>query len=69
MLILLCLFDTEPYRKALRMLDTAVRPAEEGKIGVSALDDFVRRILALKQKYGLLEQSNFTSRTPGSGPR
>ena len=60
MLILPCIYDTALYRKALRMVDTAVRLAEAGEIDASRVDDSVRRILTLKQKYGLLDQTDFT---------
>ena len=42
------------------MLDRAVELAEGGQIDVSRVDDSVRRILALKQKYGLLDATDFT---------
>ena len=60
MLLLPCITDTELFDKARDMTDTAVRLAEEGKIDTDRIDESVRRILTLKQKYGLLDQTDYT---------
>lgn len=60
MLILPLITDTAIFRKDLDMADMAVKLAEEGKIDTARIDDSVRRILTLKQKYGLLDKKDFT---------
>ena len=42
------------------MIDRAVALCEDGTIDVARVDDSVRRILALKQKYGILAMDDFT---------
>ena len=42
------------------MLDRAVALTEDGTIDIARVDDSVRRILKLKQKYGLLDRMDFT---------
>ena len=42
------------------MLGRAVKLTEEGVIEAARVDDSVRRILALKQKYGILDRTDFS---------
>ncbi len=42
------------FEQVHEMIETAKRLAKEGKISEDTIDDSVRRILTLKQKYGLL---------------
>ena len=60
MLILPIVTDTDQFRKLKDMVDMAVKLAESGEIEMARVDDSVRRILTLKQKYGLLDQTDFT---------
>ena len=59
MLLLPIVVDTASYRKNLDMVDMAVRLAREGRIDMACVDDAVKRILTVKQKYGLLDQTDF----------
>ena len=59
MLILPIITNTELFQKTQDMVDLAVQLAEEGRIDTGCIDDSVRRILTLKQKYGLLDQTDF----------
>ncbi len=60
MLLLPVIYDTGQLRETEEMVETALRLAEEGRIDINCIDDSVRRILTLKQKYGLLDQETFT---------
>ena len=60
MLILPCVYDTANFRRVQSMMDLAVQLVRDGKISQARVDDAVRRILTLKQKYGLLDQKDFT---------
>ena len=60
MLILPNIKDTAVFDEVRQMVDTAVRLVEEGRIDADRIDESVRRILTLKQKYGLLDQTDFT---------
>lgn len=60
LLILPCVFDTNQFRMTETWLDTAVALAERGEIEGSRIDDAVLRILKLKEKYGLLDLTDFT---------
>ena len=60
LLILPPVFDTEGFRALDTWVDTLAALAESGEIDGALLDKSVLRILKLKQKYGLLEQEDFT---------
>ena len=60
MLILPGVRGAEDLARIDEMLDRAVALAESGAIDMAMVEDSVRRVLALKQKYGLLERSDFT---------
>jgi len=53
-------YGTRTLAALPEFLDRAVCLVEEGKIEMARVDDSVRRILALKQKYGLLDRVDFT---------
>ena len=59
MLILPPITDTELFRRNMDMVDAAVRLVREGAIDEARVDESVRRILTLKQKYGLLDRTDF----------
>ena len=60
LLILPSVYDTDSFHQIEVMLDTAVRLVESGEIDESRINESVLRILTLKQKYGLLEQKDFS---------
>lgn len=60
MLILPIITDTDLFQRNKDMVDAAVKLVERGEIDEARVDEAVRRILTLKQKYGLLEKSDFT---------
>lgn len=60
MLILPTVKDKGIFALTETMLDTAVALAENGKIDEGRINESVRRILAMKMKYGLTEVTNFT---------
>lgn len=60
LLILPSVYDTDSFHQVEVMLDTAVRLAESGEIDEARINESVLRILTLKQKYGLLEQKDFS---------
>lgn len=60
LLILPSVYDTDSFHQVEVMLDTTVRLAESGEIDEARIDESVLRILTLKQKYGLLEQKDFS---------
>lgn len=60
LLIMPCVYDTVNFQRVMDMADTAVRLVREGEIDEARIDASVRRILTLKQKYGLLEKADFT---------
>ena len=60
MLLLPGMYDTDMLDVIDGMLDSGVGLAEAGVIDEAEIDDSIRRILALKQKYGLLDQKDFT---------
>ena len=60
MLLLPGIFDTDTFQQNMDMVDTAVRLVREGEIDETRIDESVRRILTLKQKYGLLDEQDFT---------
>ena len=59
MLILPCVKDTKLFQRNKDMVDAAVRLVQSGEIDEARVDEAVRRILTLKQKYGLLDQADF----------
>ena len=59
MLILPIVTNADLFQKTQDMVDMAVQLAEDGTIDAARIDDSVRRILTLKQKYGLLDQTDF----------
>ena len=60
MLIYPIITDTDVFRKTQEMTETAVKLAEDGEIDVQRIDESVRRILTLKEKYGILGKKDFT---------
>lgn len=60
LLILPPVFDSKGFKHLDDMVETAVRLAEDGTIDTQMIDDSVRRILTLKEKYGLLDISDFS---------
>ena len=58
LLILPSVFDMDTFHEIEAALDMAVRLVESGEIDESLINESVRRILTLKQKYGLLEQTD-----------
>ncbi|MBO5552047.1 MAG: beta-hexosaminidase, partial [Lachnospiraceae bacterium] len=60
MLIYPSITDTDIFRKTQEMTETAVRLAEDGEIDAQRIDESVRRILTLKEKYGILDKKDFT---------
>ncbi|MBR1561451.1 MAG: hypothetical protein IJ646_14550 [Clostridia bacterium] len=60
MLLLPIITDTDLFQRNMDMVDTAVRLVREGEIDEARIDASVRRILTLKQKYGLLDETDFT---------
>ena len=61
LVILPGMFNTDDLRHVQDMVETAVKLAEDGAVDEKSINDSVRRILTLKKKYGLLEQSDFAS--------
>lgn len=60
MLIVPSANDREGIKNLDDMTDMAVQLAKEGKIDEARIDSSVKRILALKEKYGLLSLTDFT---------
>jgi beta-N-acetylhexosaminidase len=60
MLILPTVKDTNLFRLVDTYVDTAAALAESGEISGERIDESVRRILRLKQKYGVLDLTDFT---------
>ena len=60
LLILPAVKNTNLFRLTEEMLDTAVALVESGAINEARIDESALRILKLKQKYGLLDQADFT---------
>ena len=60
MLILPAVWDATALETIDNMLNRAVELCENGDIDAARIDDSVRRILALKQKYGILDLTDFT---------
>lgn len=60
LLIMPSVKQSDDIQKIDAMIDRAVALCENGTIDVALVDDSVRRILALKQKRGILDMSGFT---------
>ena len=60
MLILPPVKDTSIFRRVRDMTDRAVQMVRDGQVSEERVDESVRRILRLKRKYGLLNQTDFT---------
>ncbi|MBQ8953970.1 MAG: hypothetical protein IJ048_07620 [Clostridia bacterium] len=60
MLLLPIIYDTDLFQRNMDMVDMAVRLVREGEIDEARIDESVRRILTLKQKYGVLDETDFT---------
>ncbi len=60
LLILPAVKDTNLFRLTDACVDTAVRLVESGEISEERIDESVLRILKLKQKYGILDQTDFS---------
>lgn len=60
LLILPAIKDTNLFRLVQTYVDTAVALVESGEIDEARINESVLRILKLKEKYGLLEQADFT---------
>ncbi len=60
LLILPPVTDTNLFRLTQTYVDTAVKLAESGEIDEKRIDESVLRILKLKQKYGILDLTDFT---------
>ncbi len=60
LLILPPVFDTDGFKHLDDMVETAVKLAEDGTIDEQMIDNSVRRILTLKEKYGLLDITDFS---------
>lgn len=61
LLILPCVKDTNLFRLTDTFVDTAVALVENGDIDEERVNESVLRILKLKQKYGILDQTDFTA--------
>ena len=59
-LMLPIVLDMGTFQRIQEMTDTAVRMVKNGEISEERINASVRRILKLKEKYGLLEQTDFT---------
>ncbi len=60
MLMLPMVYDSTDLDRLEKTVDLAVRLVKEGKIDEARIDESVRRILTLKEKYGLLEEKDFS---------
>ena len=60
LLLLPAVTDTNLFKLTVTYLDTAVALAESGEIDETAIDESVLRILKMKARYGLLDQTDFT---------
>lgn len=59
MLILPAVMDTNAFRLVQTYVDTAVGLVESGEIDEARIDESVLRVLKLKQKYGILDLTDF----------
>jgi len=59
MLILPVVTDSASLNQTQETIDLAVKLVEEGKIDIDKVDDSVKRILSLKEEYGMLEDLDF----------
>ncbi len=60
MLIMPIITDTNQFERNKRMVDLAVEMVKRGEIDEARVDKSVRRILTLKQKHGILDQTDFS---------
>ncbi len=60
MLIVPTEFENGVLLPSIDSVDITVRLVKEGKIHVSRIDEALHRILSLKEKYGLLEEQDFS---------
>lgn len=60
LILLPAVTNSQGFSYMRELVETAESLAEDGKIDEEKINDSVRRILTLKKKYGLLEQSDFT---------
>ena len=60
MLMLPMVYDSTDLDRLEKTFDLAIRLVKEGKIDEARIDESVRRILTLKEKYGLLEEKDFS---------
>ena len=60
LLILPAVWDTELFSLTDVYVDTAVALVENGEISQARIDESVLRILRLKKKYGILDQTDFS---------
>lgn len=60
MLLMPAAWAKDTFERVDELLGSAVAMAEAGTIDNDKIDDSVRRILTLKQKYGILDQADFS---------
>lgn len=60
MLIMPIITDTNRFERNKRMVDLAADMVKRGEIDEARVNESVRRILTLKHKYGMLDQTDFT---------
>ncbi len=60
LLILPPVTDTNVFQRVQTYVDTAVQLVESGEIDEARIDESVLRILKLKQKYGILDMTDFS---------
>lgn len=60
MLMLPRVYDSVGLDQLKENIDLAIRLVKEGKIDEARIEESVRRILTLKEKYGLLEEKDFS---------
>ncbi|MBP5282733.1 MAG: glycoside hydrolase family 3 protein [Lachnospiraceae bacterium] len=60
MLMLPMVYDSLDFDALNECMDLAISLVKEGKIDEKRIDESVRRILKLKEKYGLLEETDFS---------
>ncbi|MBO7663341.1 MAG: hypothetical protein J6U01_08210, partial [Clostridia bacterium] len=60
LLILPAVRDTNLFKLTVTFIDTAVALTESGEIDEATINEAVLRILKMKEKYGVLDQTDFT---------
>lgn len=60
MILLPIITDTDKFHETERIVDSTVAMVKDGRISEAQVDDSVRRILRLKERYGLLDRNDFT---------